>query len=419
MMKRFFIIVAIVIGFQQLFSQTANSVQNGNFYMPTTWDCNCIPLPGYTVNIGHDVVLDNDFVLNGGNINIGTNGVLRENTPGRYLVMNSGSVLNNGKLKMSRVGFYGGDFTNNDSCLIYSVFFSGADVWNTGSITGVDSLFIQSYFYNDADGLVDAFRVTVNDTLENDGVFNATELLNLDIFLNYNEANFHNFFSNEFTENDYLITFNDFTNRGEFWNYGDMEGVADFMNVGYFYNDTIGTVTLGNDFSNVDSVNHMAYFEINGGFYAEGNFFNRDTIYGDIGHICVKNASTNAGKMLGTFDFCDLTGSGTPDFNTGTISNGITYCQNSCAEAINEINNSHIEMVVYPNPSNNKVFFEFSGEIKNASLTITDIQGRVIIYKTGNFSDKFVFDKGNIPSGLYIYRFTSDSKQITGKLVIE
>jgi hypothetical protein len=419
MIKRFIIIIVLLIGIVHVYGQTANSVQNGNWYMPTTWDCSCIPTLGYNININHEVTLDNDFVLNGGSINIGNNGTLKENTPGRYLVMNSGSVTNNGKMKISRIGFYGGEFSNYDSCLIYSVFFSGADVLNMGSIAGVDSLFIQSYFYNDAAGRVDAFRVTVNDTLENDGIFNATELLNLDVFLNYNEANFHNFFSNDFTENDDLITFNDFTNRGDFWNYGSMEGVSDFMNVGYFYNDTIGIVTLGNDFSNVDSVNHLAYFEINGGFYAEGNFYNRDTIFGDIGHICVKNASTNAGKMLGTFDFCDLTGSGLPDFNTGSISNGITYCQNPCSETINDMSKSSFKMTIYPNPSDGEVFFEFSENPGNATLIITDIQGKIIINKSGIFSDKVIIAKGHLASGLYIYRLTSDSKQISGKLIIE
>lgn len=419
MKKRIFTIIVLLIVFRQAFGQTANSVQNGNWYMPTTWDCNCIPTPGYTININHEVTLDNDFALNSGSINIGNNGTLEENVPGRFLVMNSGLVTNNGKMKISRVGFYGGEFNNYDSCLIYSVFYSGADVLNLGSITGVDSLFIQSYFYNDATGIVDAFRVTVNDTLENDGIFNATELLNLDVFLNYNEANFHNFFSNNFTENDDLITFNDFTNRGDFWNYGSLEGVSDFMNVGYFYNDTIGMITLGNDFSNVDSVNHLAYFEINGGFYAEGNFYNRDTIFGDIGHICVKNASTNAGKMLGTFDFCDLTGGGTLDLNTGSISNGITYCQNPCAETVHDMSQSFFELLVYPNPSDGEVFFEFSGNTGNATIVISDIQGRIVFNNTGILSDKVIIAKGDLASGLYIYRFATDLKQISGKLIIE
>jgi hypothetical protein len=418
MRKNFFTVILLLMVFHQVFGQTATSVQNGNWYNPTTWDCTCIPLPAYTISINHEVLLDNDFVLNGGSITIGNTGTLKENLSGRHLVMNSGSVANNGKLKIGRVAFYGGEFYNYDSCIVSSVFFCDADALNEGSISGVDSLVIQSYFYNDATGTIDAFQVLLNDTLENDGTLNATDFLNLDVFLNYNEANFHNFFSNHFTENDNLITFNDFTNKGEFWNYGEMDGEADFMNVGYFYNDTTGTVSLGNDFSNIDSLNHLAYLEINGGFYVEGNFFNKDTISGDIGHICVKNASTNEGKMLGTFDFCDLTGSGSTDLNTGFISNGITYCQTPCFETIGEMISNTDEILAYPNPSNGEVHLVFPNNPENATFIIIDIQGKKVFHKKGIISN-IIIPEGYLNPGLYMYHLTSGSKAISGKLIIE
>lgn len=400
-------------------SQTATSVANGNWYMPTTWDCLCIPTAAYTVNVNHDVVLDNDFALSGGTINIGSSGVLRENVTGRYLVMNTGSITNNGKMKISRVGFYGGNFTNYDSCVFNSVFYSGADAQNFGTISGVDSMFIQSYFYNDASGKIDALRVTVNDTLENDGLINVTDLLNMDVFYNNNEANFNNFFSNNFTVNDNVITFYDFTNNGNFENYGNMHGNSDATNIGYFYNDTTGSLILGNDFSNTDSINHLAYFENEGGIYVARNFFNGDTIFGENGHICVGQSSANNGALLGTFDFCDLTGGGTPDFNNGPISNGITYCLNSCAESVSNQAVSTQQLSVYPNPSADKVFFEFSEIPSNAVITITDVLGNIIFTQAVSGQQNLIFKKGDTPAGLYIYKVVCDGQTVAGKILLQ
>lgn len=419
-MKKYFLFLSLFLCLtSHAWSQTATSVANGNWYNPTTWNCTCIPTAAYTITINHNVVLDNDFALNGGSITIGPNGVLRESIAGRNLVMNAGTIDNNGKIKISRVGFYSGDFTNNDSCLIYSVFYSGAYVWNSGSISEVDSMFIQSYFYNDVPGTVDAFRVTVNDTLENDGIFNATDLLNLDVFYNNNSATFHNFYSDFLTENYNSITFTDFTNVGEFYNYGFMVGAADATNKGYYYNDTIGTFNVDNDFSNVDSTNHLAYFENEGSVYIHGNFYNRDTIEGYNGNFCVGQASTNAGILLGSFNFYDISNGGPFNLNTGTISNGITYNVYPCTPGGTNLETPVSLLSVYPNPTNNDVNFEFREAPANAMICISDVLGNIVWKQSVLNSKLLTFSKGNLPSGLYIYQIQTESQHISGKIIVE
>ena len=39
----FMIVAMLIVSIAQ--SQTVTSVANGNFLMPTTWDCGCIPSP--------------------------------------------------------------------------------------------------------------------------------------------------------------------------------------------------------------------------------------------------------------------------------------------------------------------------------------------------------------------------------------
>jgi len=400
-------------------SQTATSVANGNWYMPTTWDCMCIPTAAYTVNVNHDVVLDNDFALSGGTINIGSNGVLRENVTGRYLVMNTGSITNNGKIKISRVGFYGGNFVNNDSCLFYSVFFSGAEAQNFGTITEADSLFIQADFSNGDSAVVEALRVTVNDTLENNGQLTVSELMNLSVFNNNGVADLINFYSANYSMNANELNYTDFTNEGVFYNYGYIYGTSNFHNIGHYYNDYVAFFETGNDLSNVDSTNHLAYFLNNGRVFVYGNFFNGDTVAGDVGaFFCITQASTNTGVMLGSFNFYDQANGGPPSLNTGTISPTITYFASPCTPGIGTIDNSH-KLTVYPNPAADMVNFEFSEIPSNAVITITDVLGNIIFTQAVSGQQKITFSKGNSPAGLYIYRVICDGQTVTGKILLQ
>jgi hypothetical protein len=400
-------------------SQTATSVANGNWYMPTTWDCMCIPTAAYTVNVNHNVVLDNDFALNGGTINIGSNGVLRENITGRYLVMNTGSITNNGKMKISRVGFYGGSFMNNDSCLFYSVFFSGAEAQNFGTITYVDSLFIQADFNNNAGGVVEAWRVTVNDTLENNGQLHVSDLLNLSAFTNNGDAEIINFYSSNYSRNTSQLKFTDFTNEGSFDNFGSIQGNSNFHNIGRFNNDAVANFETGNDFSNVDTIHHLAYFNNDGHVVVQGNFYNGDTIAGNnSGSFCISEASTNDGVMIGTFNFYDLSNGGPPALNNGTTSPSVTYYAYPCVPSVGNIDNPP-QLSVYPNPTADILNFEFSVIPSNAVITITDLLGNIIFSQSVSGQQKVIFTKGETPAGMYIYRVISDGQTVVGKILLQ
>lgn len=401
-------------------SQTATSVADGNWYMPTTWDCMCIPTTSYTVNINHNVVLDNDFALSGGAINIGTNGTLRENNPGRYLVMYTGSIVNNGKMKLSNLAFYGGTFTNNDSCLVYSKFYSGAEAQNNGIIKEVDSLFIQSVFHNNNNGTLEAFRVTLNDSLMNFGQMTVSDLMNLSWFDNEGTADFINFYSTNFTMNSNQMDFTDLTNDGRFENYGFMYGNANFSNIGFFYNDYNAFFSIDNDFSNVDSTNHLAYFYNNGRVFIGGHFYNRDTINGNVGgFFCIGQESTNDGVMLGSFNFYDQTNGGPPSANNGSISDSITYLVYPCTPGFEAIDKPLPVLIVYPNPVTKNLYFEFAGVPTKTTITITDLLGNIIFLQSADGDNKIVFDRGETPAGVYVYRVVTGTDIFTGKIILQ
>jgi hypothetical protein len=419
-MKKLFAFFALVILAINSIGQTAASVTDGNWYNPVTWDCLCIPTGGYDVTVNHNVVLDNDYALTGGSITIGATGIVRENSLSRYFLLTSGSFVNNGKFEVSHVALNGGMFLNNDSCVINNQFYCGAPVINTGVIGDVDSLLIMDKFINNTGAVVNANMLSVTDTLFNDGTLNVTYLSNFDNFVNNNDANFVNFFNAAAGKNSGNISFHDFANSGIYLNYGIMTGVADATNIGYLYIDTIGQLLVHNDFSNVDTTNHEAYIFLEGLLHVGNNFYNRDTIFGEKGNICVVHTSANYGTMQGNFDFCGLNSAGGHvDLNNGYISPAITYCTKSCAASAPSVQEKMVSLSVYPNPSNSVFNFEFDSQVENALFILTDITGRKLISESGINGTKFIIDGRNFPSGIYIYSFEASEKNYRGKLIIK
>lgn len=418
---RKFVLTILLFAFTALssFGQSASSVQNGNWFSPTTWDCTCIPTGNYHITINHQVLLNLDFGLNGGSITIDSNGKLIENVSGRYLVMNSGNIENNGKMKISRLGFFDGEFVNNDSCIVNSVFYSSADVYNFDLITGADSLYINSFFLNDIGAAIDVNQMTVADTLENYGHIEAVDLLNTDFFYNEGIIAINNFLNMDYFENEGVCGFYNFRNEGETENYSYMLG-TDMSNSGYLYIDSVAIVETDNNFSNADTANQMAYLEIEGQLSVLANFLNADTIYGVNGKICVQGVSSNTGEMLGYFDFCDVTGSGPPDFNTGFINSGISNCQGPVCFNSREENLQEKTLInVFPNPAIESIYFNISGNTEKTVLEIYDVFGRQVFKRAYNEKEIPQIHRNNFGEGVFIYKLMIEQNVFTGKIVFE
>jgi len=87
----------------------------------------------------------------------------------------------------------------------------------------------------------------------------------------------------------------------------------------------------------------------------------------------------------------------------------------SIKEVVNEGN-----FKLYPNPasSDNKISYEYSGELKNVILEITDLSGRLIQKQQMENSNKVIFNK--LDQGLYLVNLKSVSGEIvkTNKLIV-
>ena len=71
---------------------------------------------------------------------------------------------------------------------------------------------------------------------------------------------------------------------------------------------------------------------------------------------------------------------------------------------------------IYPNPANNEISVEMSGEIRGNKLSISNINGQVInTYQI--ITPKIILDLSHLPNGVYVLRFVNEKKAITRKII--
>lgn len=76
-----------------------------------------------------------------------------------------------------------------------------------------------------------------------------------------------------------------------------------------------------------------------------------------------------------------------------------------------------INVSVYPNPTNQYLKVAAEKEIKNASLSIYDIQGK-LMYSEKNYSSKSRISVHNLPQGVYFLKIGTDKENYTAKFYI-
>lgn len=373
---------------QNIFSQTTTSIANGVWLSPFTWSCTCVPLPGSNVTINHHVTLNTSFQIpSSGSITVNNTGTLVQDSA-RDILMNGGAFVNHGTVDFRYLLLQTGSFTNTDTLRLKS-FANYGNIFNSGVVHQVDSFFNVGYMYSS--GIVATKKFQNNDTLINDGLFteidsfynlsyllnndsiivpaffssgtfinngavtevdsfvnagmltnNLMGIINADSMLNTgtlnNHGSIHNiaFANTGNIQNTGIMTFYDAFNLNQFFNNHSISGLHSFWNTGKFTNATGGVLHLDADFLNADSIQHDASFFNNGTVVVDGDWFNADTVSGVFGSFVVADSSGNSGKMLGSFDFCDLTPPASSPFidsNTGIISVQITWCNPQSPQA--------------------------------------------------------------------------------------
>ncbi len=110
------------------------------------------------------------------------------------------------------------------------------------------------------------------------------------------------------------------------------------------------------------------------------------------------------------------------DFNDPVLTNKTLHTvSKAIVTATFDVSNPTYETIkVSPNPATETMFFELEkGPLSIATFELFDVVGKRLV--TENFSGKtFEFQRKSLPSGVYIFKISSDNKTLgTGKLVIQ
>lgn len=381
-MKNLYILILILSLPFLINSQTATSVSNGAWTNPATWNCMCVPLMGHSVTINHTVTLNTSMSFTAGGITINTSGALMQDASGnRDLWFNGGSFYNYGKANFRYLLITGGMNSNNGSFTV-SAMTNSVNFNNVGTIT-MDSMYMAGNFVNASNGKIIGDSLTIGPiaTLSNSGRINVTWSTNRGIF---NNNNYHGGYA--------------FTNEGQYYNFQHNDSTVmtgSLWNKNYFNNN--GYVRLTKNFHNY-TPNKVARFINSFDVKVLDSWYNTDTIYGvNTGTFTVSDTSANSGGMLGTFKFCDLTPPpSTPfiDFNSGSISTGITWCTTSNVQELNPTAN----VTYFPNPSNGRLTIE--GEKEDKLFLYNDI-GKMIKEIELNHINNFKAEIIGLDNGVY------------------
>lgn len=379
-----------------LLSQTANSIANGNWLMPTTWDCMCIPTNTYNVNISHTVTMTSDWAHTAGTITVNSNGTLEQDLTNRQFAVNGANFINNGNVLFYKIAMLSGTFSN------------------TGDFEATDSLYLAVNLNNN--GTVTSVNIYNSAQLTNNSSINAVNFFNNNYFENVTNSNFTDYFNNGTCVNNGTITFNNSTNAGVFTNNEFFYGTHDFTNAGTLYNTLWASIFIDNNCTNGDSLNNNAQWMNNGLTYIANDFTNTDTLSGSApGQFCVVNNSANLGYVSGDFDFCDQI-SGGFGINMGTIENSVTICQTSCFGSSPDLAQGSLK--IFPNPASCEINVEIPENLKSGKVELIGIGGSAVLYiNEFDFSGKTLNLSGKTP-GVYTLRITTVNNVYCSKLIL-
>lgn len=355
------LIYTFIIGTQ---AQTVTSIANGNWTNPLTWG-GTVPIPGNTIIINHDVILDIDFGYTSGSITVNTAASLTGNTVSRGLAVNyptgNGTLTVNGSLDVARVSLFGGVFTLSGSFESDSLFnLAAIHIVSTGDLH-------TSQFFNGAGG-----------NITNDGFVNTTNLLNMESI----------------------------TNNGAV-------SAIDFHNCKTLINTSGAVIAISHNFLNADSIVSPAVFTNDGREEVLNDWQNQDSVKGT-GKFCIVNNTNNSGIMTGTFDFCDMSG-GNIDLNTGTIDITITYCAYPCTPGIS-VETANPVIFASPNPTGG--IFIIKSDRLISKIEISSLLGQ-LVYSGQIFTKTAEIDISTEPGGIYFYKIFSDNQVISsGKIML-
>jgi len=361
-MYLFAVLVAFLLSNQM---QAQTTVMAGDFSNPMTWG-GAPPTGSGTVVINHAVNLDIDYLHTSGSITINGSGSLSSTNPLRGLAFNyptgTATLAVSGSLSIPRVILAQGVITND------------------GTFTN-DSLFVTADLTNGPNGIINAeqFMIGTNGYFTNNGNVTSINFYNIDTVSNS----------------------------------GSISSI-DFCNSKSFINNSSAEINANHDFSNIDSLAGPAMLTNDGQVNVGNDWHNGSTVDGT-GHWCVVNNTWNNGTMSGTFDFCDQSG-GNIDLQEGTVAGTITFCSSSCNIGIAE---EAVSIGIAPNPCQNEIVFSNDNSFINASLTIVNAFGQIVIQLENISGSAVQIDSKSLSAGMYFVTIKDEGQIFSGKFIRE
>lgn len=397
LMKRFSLILTIILPFAVLSQKTITSISNGIASNPAVWDCQCFPATNDKIIVNHNITMNTNWLISGGgSIVVNWGASFNEDSQYRSILIdgNGSRFVNHGTTKMTTFGVINGAEVQNhyvlslDSALLVGI---GSTYFNYGNTIDLDSTYIQGKLVNE--GVFKKGDFLNDGTVINSGYIRSDSLANRGSFIssagNIEAYDFGNNGSFEISGSSYMTVSNNSINDGHI---------------------TIAagrSISIDNDFSNVNTNNGSNIYN-DGLFEVGNNFLNMDTLRGS-GVFCISESSANHGVVIGTLDICDNTGTGYFDINTGTIAAGVTDCASGCVVNVEE--EKELENIsIYPNPVENTL--NIQTDLKG-TFNIIDITGNQVL--NGQITSKI--DLSNLSPAIYFIQLNTQSGVSTIKFI--
>lgn len=401
-MRKFILVATLSFTFAWSSGQVINSVSNGNWFDPDTWDCSCVPGVGSDIVVGHSVFADGVVGVQGGSLTVEASAVLSVST-GALFLQTDAYVMGYIECEFMTVDAGGVSSLINFGtidCLVLDVLTD--ELQNAGYITIQEDMLLSGSAENMALGEWDAYDISGSGTFINHGY----AVLGTDQFMG-RMINDGMLIVDANGAEGYI---NSITNAGEL-TLAQMEldtlhnsGVANtytlVMGKWYQGQGQLQVIPFGGDLhvepGAIVTVDAPGWIHV-----VDGDLYNAGIMAGD-GHICVSDITSNIGSIQGMLDVCDgsPTASSPPfiDQNTGTVDTSVTFCESSpCATVVPEV--FAAEAVVLPAPGMERVIL--AGLPMDAVVIVLDAAGRHLISVRTAGGGRMELPVAEIADGIY------------------
>ncbi|HTA60925.1 MAG TPA: T9SS type A sorting domain-containing protein [Bacteroidia bacterium] len=137
----------------------------------------------------------------------------------------------------------------------------------------------------------------------------------------------------------------------------------------------------------------------------------------DIGYYWVNNAWLNDTRIFNTYDgYSNNLSNANKRWTGHTWIGDSTHYYYTTITSIEQIDNKHQQVKIYPNPANNILHIEMEMLNEKTELKLFDINGRLLLNQF--IQDKTTVDVSGLNAGVYSLNITNNEGALTKKLVI-